>query len=122
MEIIFRVKNVDITDHIKTYAEEKLTSAFHVVPHIIEKNPDRCVLEIEFEKITGEEKGKIFRTEAQAKLPGISIKAEDIAENFKTSIDEVHYELERQLKEYKEKKEAIYKKGAREAKEQRIEE
>jgi ribosomal subunit interface protein len=79
----------------------------------------RIVLEVELEKVTGEEKGRIFRTEAQMILPGVVIKAEDVAENFKSSINEVKYELQRQLKEYKGKIETAKRKGGQEAKRMR---
>ncbi len=129
MEIIIRSKNIEVTDHIKDYAEKKLLSVFRFLPQIekdekkdeqyIGEGADRAVLEVELERVTGGEKGRIFRTEAQIILPGRVIKAEDTAETLKASVDEVRYELERQIKEYKEKREAVRRKGAEEAKRKR---
>ncbi len=130
MEIIIRSKNVEVTDHIKDYADKKLSSAFRLIPQITKneekdtertgRDVDRIVLEVELEKITGNEKGHIFRAEAQMKIPGKLIKAEDTAETLKTSIDEVSYELKRQLKDYKEKRETMRRKGGEEAKKERV--
>ena len=113
MEVIIKANNIELTSHLKDYAEKKLRSACRFIPSIIEKEHSdseevgrevaRVVLEVEIEKVTGEGKGKIFRTEAQMILPGKVIKAEDTAETVKASIDEVKYELERQVKEHKEK-------------------
>ncbi len=129
MEVIIRAKNIELTPHLKNYAEKKLTSACRFIPALLKKEiedkeqvgkeVDRIVLEVEVEKVTGEGKGKIFRTEAQMLLPGIVIKAEDVAETVKASVDEVKYELERQLKKHKEKIETVRRKGGREAKKKR---
>ncbi len=130
MEVIIRAKNIELTPHLRDYAEKKLTSACRFIPALLEKEiedkeqvgreVDRVVLEVEIEKVTGEEKGRIFRTEAQMLLPGRVIKAEDVAETIKASVDEVKYELERQVKDYKGKTEAIRRKGEKEAKRKRM--
>ncbi len=129
MQIIIRAKNIDLTPHLKEYAEKKLRAACRFIPLLIKKEEQdkeavgrevkRIVLEVEIEKITGEEKGKIFRTEAQMILPGMTIKAEDVAETVKASIDEVKYELERQVKDRKQKIETQKRKGGQMAKRMR---
>ncbi len=126
MQVIIKAKNIELTPHLKEYAEKKLLTACKFIPALIEKEikdkeevgreVKRVVLEVEIEKVTGDGKGKIFRTEAQMILPGRVIKAEDTAETVKASIDEVKYELKRQVKEYKEKIEDIQRKGGKEAK------
>ncbi len=126
MEVIIRAKNIELTPHLKEYAEEKLLAACKFIPNLIEKEIEdkeevgrevgRVVLEVEIEKVTGDGKGRIFRTEAQMILPGRVIKADDTAETIKASIDEVKYELKRQVKEYKDKVDQSQKKGGKEAK------
>ncbi len=129
MKVSIRAKNIELTDHLKDYAEKKILSACRFIPTLLEKEREdkeevghevaRIVVEVEIEKITGEEKGRIFRTEAQMIIPGAVIKAEDVSETVKASIDEVKYELERQLKERKEKLEVLKRKGGQEAKRMR---
>ncbi len=129
MEVSIRAKNIELTPHLKDYAEKKLRSACRFIPSLLEKEDQdkeqvgrevaRVVLEVEIEKTTGDEKGKIFRTEAQMILPGFTIKAEDVAETVKASVDEVKYELERQVKEKKEKMEDQKRKGGQQAKRMR---
>ncbi len=129
MKVIIRAKNIELTSHLKDYAEKKLGSVKRFIPALLKKEIEdkeqvgrevaRVVLEVEVEKVTGEEKGKIFRTEAQMLLPGRVIKAEDTAETVKASVDEVKYELERQIKDYKEKEETIRRKGGQKAKRKR---
>lgn len=129
MEVIIKSKNINLTSHLKDYTERKLRSACRFIPSLVKKEiedkeqvgreVDRVVLEVEIEKVTGDEKGRIFRTEAQMLLPGKTLKAEDTAETIKESIDEVKYELERQIKEYKKKKETLRKKEGQKAKRKR---
>jgi putative sigma-54 modulation protein len=129
MEVIIKSKNIELTPHLKDYAEKKLLSACRFIPALLEKEiedqeqvgkeVDRVVLEVEIEKVTGEEKGRIFRTEAQMILPGRVIKAEDVSETVKASVDEVKYELKRQVKEYKDKLEESRKRGGQKAKKMR---
>jgi len=129
MEVKIKAKNIELTSHLKDYAEKKLSAVGRFIPALLEKEiedskqvgkeVDRIVLEVEIEKITGEEKGKIFRTEAQMILPGRVIKAEENAEAVKVSIDEVKYELERQVKDHKGKMETVRRKGERKAKKKR---
>ncbi len=129
MEVIIKSRNIEINSHLKEYAQKKLRSACRFLPNLLEKETedkeevgkevDRIILNVEIEKVTGEEKGRIFRTEAQMQLPGKTLKAEDTAETIKASIDEVKYELERQIKDYKDKMETKKKKGGQEAKRKR---
>ncbi len=130
MEVIIRAKNIELTSHLKDYAKRKLHAACRFLPALLEqeikdreevgKEVDRIVLEVEVEKITTkEEKGKIFRTEAQMIIPGRVIKAEDTSESVKSSVDKVKHELERQIKDYKEKAEVQKRKGGYKAKKMR---
>jgi putative sigma-54 modulation protein len=129
MEVNIRAKNIELTPHLRDYAEKKLLSSCRFITTLLKKEIEdkeqvgrevgRVVLEVEIEKVTGEGKGRIFRTEAQMILPGRVIKAEDVAETVKASIDEVKNELQRQVKEYKEKIETSRKKGGQMAKKMR---
>ncbi len=119
MEVIIKSRNIELTDHLKDYADKKFRAACRFIPQILEneikdkeqvgRDVDRIVLEVEIEKVTGEEKGRIFRTEVQMITPGKVFKAEDVAETVKVSIDEVKYELERQINDYKDKMDTMKK-------------
>ncbi len=131
MEVIIKSNNIELTPHLRDYAEKKLRSACRFIPSVIKaehkdseevgREVARVVLEVEIEKITGEtkEKGRIFRTEAQMLLPGNTVKAEYVAETVKASVDEVKNELERQIKEHKEKIETKRRKEGQKAKRKR---
>ena len=57
--------------------------------------------------------GDIYRAEVQIRLPKRGVRAEAYAKDIFTAIDAVRDELQEELKKYKEKQEAIYKRGAR---------
>ncbi len=129
MKVIIRAKEINLTSHLKDYAERKLRRACRFIPVLLEKEiedkeqvgreVDRIILEVEIEKVVGKGKKGAYRTEALMILPGKTIKAEDVAETVKESIDEVKYELERQVKEHKEKMETKKRKGGEKAKKMR---
>ncbi len=129
MEVIIRSKNIELTQHLRDYAQKKLERACRFVPALLEKEiedkeevgreVDRIVLEVEISKVTGDEKGRIYRTRAKMVLPQVTLKVDDTAETVKESIEEVKEELERQIKDHKGKVEDQRKKGGRKAKKMR---
>lgn len=128
MEIRIRTKNMQLTDHLEKYTKEKLTKVEKFLPKLLEKQEKdekkvgddakaRVNLEIEIEKITkGQNKGDVYRVEAQMYLPGTSLRAEDVTTSPKEAVAEASYELKRQVKEYKEKQSTLQRKGERKAK------
>ncbi len=127
MDIRKRTKNLELTDHLNEYIEKKLTKVEKFLPRLLEKqNEDeekvdapkaRVNLEVDIEKITkGQNKGDVYRVEAQMFLPGTSLRAEDVSTSPKEAVSEVSYELQRQVKEYKEKQSTLQRKGERKAK------
>ncbi len=130
MEIRIRTKNMELTEHLEKYAQEKLTKVEKFLPNLLAKQDKdekkvedakaRVNLEIEIEKITkGQNKGDVHRVEAQMYLPGTSLRAEDVSTSPKEALAEVSYELKRQVKEYKDKQSTLQRKGERKAKKMR---
>ncbi len=124
MEISIKSKNIEVSDHAKEYIEKKLLSIVRFLPHTMEgeeedreevgERADRIILEVEVEEARG-----VFRSEVHLSLPGKTIRVEDTADTLKESIDKARHELEREVKEYKEKKRDMARKGGQEAKEKR---
>jgi ribosome-associated translation inhibitor RaiA len=59
------------------------------------------------------QKGPVFWAECQMRFPKRSLRSTAQSENLKTAINEVKDELQRQLKQYKNKLTAKRKRGAR---------
>lgn len=76
--------------------------------------------EIEFEKLTTQQNGRIFRVEANLSVDGAFFRAEATEENFESAIDEVRNELDKELRRAKDKQVTLDKAAGREAKEQML--
>ncbi len=123
MEIRIRTKNMTLTGHLEDYTREKLLKVNKFLSFLTEGADNESLhpaveMDIEIEKITkGQNKGEVYRVEAQMFLPGASLRAEDTSNTPKEAVSEVRYELQRQVKSYKEKHNSLRKKAGREVKE-----
>jgi putative sigma-54 modulation protein len=97
MDIIIKGKNIEVTTHIKDYAEKKLKKACRFA------DDDKLILEVDMEQVPEKEKGKRFKTKVNLSIPGRIITVESVSETIKASIDKIKDEIERQIKEHKEK-------------------
>jgi ribosomal subunit interface protein len=73
--------------------------------------------DVEFAKVTQQQKGDIFRIEVNLMVDGALYRAEATKESFEKAIDEVRDELDKELRRAKEKQETLEKQGGREIKE-----
>lgn len=74
--------------------------------------------DVEFEKVTAQQQGKIFRVEANVLIGGKLYRAEATEESFEAAIDEVRDELDKELRRSKNKQETLQKQAGRDMKEQ----
>jgi putative sigma-54 modulation protein len=110
MDIIIKGKNIEVTTHIKDYAEKKLKKACRFA------DDDKLILEVDMEQVPEKEKGKRFKTKVNLSIPGRVITVESVSETIKASIDKIKDEIERQIKEHKDKTKKQNIKGGQEAK------
>jgi len=114
MKITIKTTNLELTPKIQQYVDEKIGGVDKFLD-----NMDKGVIEarVEIGKTTrGQQKGDIFRAEVNLSLPGRLLRsvAEEI--DLRTAIDRVKEEIQREIKKYRGKQEAKYKRGARKAK------
>lgn len=113
MKIVIKTKNIKLTPSFKIYIEEKINSLEKFLKifqsekyynHFFSKGKPRVEawLEIGRESLH-HQKGKVFWAECQMRFPGRSIRATARAEDLKIAINEIKDELQRELKQYKEK-------------------
>lgn len=129
MKIIIKATRIRLTPEIKEFVEEKIgglekfSKVFQSENYydgFFGKGKPRVEAWTEIEKTTRHHrKGPFFRAECQMCFPDRSLRAESFSENVKQAIIEVKNELQRQLKKYRQKQFAKYKKGAIYAKRQR---
>ena len=101
MKFSLKTTNLKLTPDISSYINETMNSLDKFI-----KNIDSVVQAwVEVGKISQHHtSGKIYRTEVQIHLPEKSVRSEAIAKTIFQAINEVKDELQRELKQYKEKK------------------
>jgi len=119
MRIHITTKNMELAEDIRRYVEEKIGELDKFINYPGEgvkaiKGKASVEVWVEIGRTTfHHKKGQIFRAEAQLYLPGESLRSEAEAEDLLTAITEVKDELQRELKKYKGKAEAIDKRRRR---------
>ncbi len=119
MKIIIKTKNLKLNQALKNFIEEKINSLEKFcffgsptqIPPLSKKERDwegkgkpRVEAWVEIGRTTlHHKKGPVFWAECQMHLPGKSIRSTAQSKDLKLSIVEVKDELQRELKEYKEK-------------------
>jgi len=113
MKIIIKTTNLDLTPSLNQYIETKIGGLAKFLKH----NPLAEAF-LEIAKTTKHhQKGPFFLAEVNLKLNGVDFRSEAIEKDIRVAIDQVKDELQREIKKFKGKKEALYKRGARLAKE-----
>jgi len=114
MKIVIKATNIKLTSALHQYIEEKINSLeeFLVIfeeekywNHFFGRGKPRVEAWVEIEKETRHHhKGPFFRAECQMRLPKKSIRSIAAKEDLRLAIDEIKDELQRELKQYKNKK------------------
>jgi len=112
MKIIIKSKNLELSPALEGFINEKINSLEKFLQIFKNKNyygdffgkgKPKAEVWVEIEKNTHHKKGEIFRAEIQMRLPGKSLRAEATSADLKLSINGIKDEMQRELKEYKEK-------------------
>ena len=124
MKIIIKTKNLKLNQALRDFIEEKINSLEKFAKilqnqekyfdHFFGKGKPRIEAWVEIGKETlHHQKGPVFWAECQMRFPKRSLRSTAQSENLKTAINEVKDELQRQLKQYKNKLVAQTKRGVR---------
>jgi len=109
MKIDLKTKNFEITPNIKTYLQQKLDSLDKFL-----SNDESIFADVELAKTTKHhQKGDIFRAEVNLTVPGRLIRAVAEEWDLRVAIDTVKDELQRNIKDVKEKNLSLYRRSAR---------
>lgn len=114
MKIIIKTTNTELTPDVEKYLNQKINGLDKFLDGM-----DRNVIEarVEIGKITQHHQtGDIFRAEINLSLPGRILRAEAEEADYRTAIDRIKEGLQSEIKKYRGKMEAQYKRGARMAK------
>ena len=114
MKIVIKKTNIELTPKIEEYIEEKIGGVDKLLDDM-----DRNVVEarVEVGRTTRHhQKGDIFRAEVNLTLPGQLLRVVAEERDLRTAIDRVKEDLQREIKKYRGKKKAKFRRGARKAK------
>ncbi|MBZ9578629.1 ribosome-associated translation inhibitor RaiA [Patescibacteria group bacterium] len=113
MKIVIKTKNVELTRALENYIQEKFSPLEKFAKifqkekyfnHFFGKGKPRVEVWVEIGKETlHHQKGPFFWAECQMRFPSKSLRATARLKDLKLAIVEVKDELQRQLKQYKEK-------------------
>ncbi len=106
--IQFKATNTELIGELQDIMESKL----HTLEKYIGDETDlKC--QVEFEKITAQTSGKIYRVETNLHVGGKLFRAEATETTFEEAIDEVRDELDKEMRRFNKKQETLLKKGGR---------
>jgi len=123
MKIVIKTKNLKLNQALRQYIREKLDSLekFSKIlytetyfDHFFGKGKPRVEAWVEIAKTTlHHKKGPVFWAECQMRFPRRSLRSTARSKDLRLAIDEVKDELQRQLKQYRNKLTAQTKRRAR---------
>lgn len=127
MKIIIKSTNIKLTKALRGWVKTKLGSLMRFYDGFARKDvlssgkeDERVDVFVEIGKTTTKQnKGEVFRAEAQIRLPGKSIRAEATRRNLSAAIVEARDKLQRKIKRYKEKRKTMFEKTARRVKKEK---
>jgi len=104
MKINIRTKNIKLTDPLDQFTQEKIGSVDKFLETEERSNHPSVEAFVELEKTTQHHhKGSHFRAECNLEVKGKTLRAESVREDIREAIVEVKDELQRELKDLKEK-------------------
>lgn len=116
MRVTIRHNNLEITPALGIYIETKILKPLR---RLLKSHPSRelPILDLEFGRTTRHHhKGRVYHAEATLSLDGKVLRAEVDDEDIRTACDLMQEGLARQILTYKNRAQALYKRGARRAK------
>lgn len=110
MKIKITTTNIELTDAIESYVEEKVRSVEKfVIPH----ENEEPLAEIEIGKTTNHhQRGDVFKAEINLSVRGKHFRSTSEKDDLYAAIDDMRDDLVRELTSYKDKARTLVRKGA----------
>lgn len=110
MNLQIQGTGLDLTPEIKNYITNKLETS----GRMMDTPESESIFEVEVGVTTKHHKsGEIFKAECNVRAPGKKIRAVSHKDDLYAAIDDMKDDIERQLKEIKDRKENLFRRGAR---------
>ena len=111
--IQFKATNTEMIGELQDILEQKL----HSLDKYIAEDKTDVTCQVEFEKVSAQNSGVIYRVEVNLYIDGTLYRAESTETTFEEAIDEVRNELDKELRRSNKKRETLLKRGGRKIKE-----
>lgn len=109
--INFKFNGYDEAQRLANLVDQKFAALEKYVAHA-----GSATCDVEFEKVTNQQSGNVFRMEANLLVDGTLYRAEATEESFEKAIDEMRDELDKELRRAKSKQDSLSKKFGRKLK------
>jgi ribosomal subunit interface protein len=113
LSIIFKFNNLEEAKPFAATVNQKFTFLEKFIP-----DGKEVICEVEFEKVSSQSHGRIFRVEVNVEIDGSLHRAEATEDSFEAAIDEVKNELDKVLRRAKDKQVTLEKDSGRAFKDQ----
>lgn len=106
-----KATDLELTPAIKSYLEAKIL----MINKFVDSSTGGVLADVELAKTTGQHhlQGEIFKAEINLQINGNFYRASSTQEDLYAAIDEMKDEIIRQITKDKNKKQTLFKKGAR---------
>jgi len=110
MQIKIKTLNIELTNAIESYVDEKLQS---IEKFMVAHENEEPVLYVDIGKTTNHHNsGDVFRAEVNVSVRGKQFRAVSEKEDLYAAVDDVRTELVRELTSHKDKERTLFRKGA----------
>lgn len=111
MNTMIKATNIELTNTIQEYVDKRMESVSRVL------NDTDAVVRFEVAKTTNHHKqGELFQAEVSIVSNGNKFFSRSVQEDLYAAIDDVKEEITREITYFKDKKETLFRRGARSVK------
>lgn len=108
----YKYNNLEEGEKLANIVDQKLAPLAKLLPENVSVTCD-----VEFEKVSPHQHGKIHRVEANLNVDGVLHRADAVEESFEKAIDEVRDELNKKLRRSKDKSKSLLRRAGQHVKE-----
>ena len=101
MNIIIK-KNIDLTPASETYLQEKFAQLEKFITSLVKTNPAELTVEVR-RTTNRHRKGPVYLAAAKLHFAGVTLRAEEEAEDIRTAIDATKDVLREEIEKYKDR-------------------
>ena len=111
--INIKATNIELTEELTSLVEQKLAPLEKFLP----ENETDIKCDVELEKVTEQQSGRIYRAEVNLFVKGHTYRAEATEDQMEKAVDSMRDEVKKEIRRSNRKRESLIKRGGRKIKE-----